>query len=125
MKQFCILLWLVVLILGGCWGKTIVFSGESMNWEGKYSTVINDNDEEGRYTFNYKNGDGDTELKNIEIIINNNGSETIQSEEEHKGSNFRISSSCQGCAVTREYERIKVTIKWDGKYEEKFFLNQK
>jgi hypothetical protein len=31
-------------------------------------------------------------------------------------------SSCSGCAVTREDEPIKVTIKWDGKNEETFYL---
>jgi len=125
MKKLCILLFLMIFILGGCSGKYIVFSGESTNWDGKYSTTINGNDEDGSYTFNYKTGDGNTKLKNIEVIINNSGRETIQSEEEHNGASFKISSSCQGCAVTREDERIKVTIKWDSKYEETFFLDQK
>jgi major membrane immunogen (membrane-anchored lipoprotein) len=125
MKKLCIFLLLIVSILGGCSGKYIVFSGESKNWEGTYSTTINGRNEDGSYTFHYKNGDSNTKLQEIEIIINNSAGETIQREEEHIGASFNISSSCQGCAVTRENERIKVTIKWDGKYEENFFLDQK
>lgn len=126
MKKLCIFLILMIFILGGCSSKYIEFSGGSTNWDGKYSTtIINGNEEDGSYTFFYKKGDGDTILKNTEIIINNGGKETIQKDEEHKGANFIISSSCQGCSVTRENESIKVTIKWDGKYEESFFLEQK
>ena len=125
MKKLCIFL-LMISILGGCSSKYIEFSGESTNWDGTYSTtIINGNEEDGSYTFFYKKGDGNTILMNTEIIINNRESETIQKDEEHQGATFRISSSCQGCSVTRENERIKVTIKWDGKYEESFFLEQK
>jgi len=126
MKKLCIFLFLMISILGGCSSKYIEFSGESTNWDGKYSTtIINGNEEDGSYTFFYKKGDGNTLIKNTEIIINNGGSETIQKDEEHQGATLRISSSCQGCSVTRENERIKVTIKWDGKDEESFFLEQK
>ena len=126
MKKLCIFLFLMISILGGCSSKYIEFSGESTNWDGKYSTtIINGNEEDGSYTLFLKKGDGNTILKNTEIIINNSGSEIIQKDEEHQGATFRISSSCQGCSVTRENERIKVTIKWDGKHEESFFLEQK
>ncbi len=125
MKQLCIFLLLIVSILGGCSGKYLAFSGESKNWEGTYSTTINESTENGTYTLHFKNGDRNTKLKEIEIIINNGGGESILNEEEHIGGSFNISSACQGCAVTRENERIKVTIKWDGQYEEKFYLDQK
>ena len=125
MKKLCIFLVLMISILGGCSGKYMVFSGESKNWEGNYSTTINGNDEDGSYTFNYKNGDGNTKFKNIEVVISQGGSETSKIEEDYKGAIYKIKSSCQGCAVTSEGEKMKVTIKWDSENEETFFLDQK
>ena len=55
MKKLCIFLFLMISILGGCSSEYIKFSGESTNWEGKYSTtIINGNEEDGSYTFFYK-----------------------------------------------------------------------
>ena len=42
--------------------------------------------------------------------------------DEHEGTNITMSTSCRGCAVTQENEKIEVTIKWDGNHEENFFL---
>lgn len=106
--------------MGGCSDKYIVWSGESKNWKGKYAANIEGNDENGTYTFQYKNGDSNTKFKNIEVVINNG--HTSKKEEDYKGAIFKISSHCTGCAVTRKDEIMKVNIKWNGKNEETFFL---
>ena len=116
---------LLINILGGCSSKYMEFSGESENWEGKYSTNIHGNDEDGSYTFFYKNGDANSIFKNIEIKVNTSISETKLFEEEHHGANFTMKSSCQNCAVSQENEKIEVTIKWDSQREETFVLDPK
>ena len=120
MKKLCIFLFVILTILAGC--SSNVFSGESANWDGKYSTTINGNDEEGNYTFVYKNGNDHTKLKNVEIVVSNGVSSSTKTMDEHEGTTITMPTSCQGCAVTQENEKIEVTIKWDGKHEEKFFL---
>lgn len=120
MKKLCIFLFVITTILGGC--SSNIFSGESANWEGKYSTTINGNDEEGNYTFVYKNGNDLTKLKNVEIVVSNGVSGSTKKMDEHEGTTIKLSTSCRGCAVTQENEKIEVTIKWDGKHEESFFL---
>lgn len=124
MKKIVIFL-LLINILGGCSSKYMEFSGESESWEGKYSANLHDNDEDGSYTFFYKNGDGNTILKNIEIKVGTGIKESKLFSEEHQGANFTMKSSCQNCSVTQENEKIEVTIKWDNQHEETFVLDSK
>jgi len=121
LKKLFIFLFVITTILGGC--SSNVFSGESANWDGKYSTTINGNNEEGNYTFVYKNGNELTKLKNVEIVVSNGVSGSTKKMDEHQGTTIKLSTSCRGCAVTQENEKIEVSIKWDGKHEEKFFLD--
>jgi len=120
MKKLCIFLFVIITILAGC--SSNVFSGESANWDGKYSTTINGNDEEGNYTFVYKNGNDHTKLKNVEIVVSNGVNGSTKTMDEHQGTTIKLSTSCRGCAVTQENEKIEVTVKWDGNHEENFFL---
>jgi major membrane immunogen (membrane-anchored lipoprotein) len=120
MKKPFLFVILFVSILVGCGNKHIFLSGESENWKGEYSANIDGNTENGNYLFGYKNGEKDTKFKNLEIIINDG--KTVRKEDNHKGATITIPSSCSGCAVTREDEPIKVTIKWDDKNEETFYL---
>ncbi|QPA30453.1 hypothetical protein [Thermaerobacillus caldiproteolyticus] len=122
MKEPFLFVILLVSILVGCSDKHIFLSGESENWKGEYSANISGNREDGNYLFGYKNGEKDTKFKNLEIVINDGNGETVRKEDIHKGATIRISSSCSGCAVTREDEPIKVTIKWDDKNEETFYV---
>jgi major membrane immunogen (membrane-anchored lipoprotein) len=120
MKKTFLFVILLVSILAGCSDKYIFLSGESKNWRGEYSANIDGNREDGNYLFGYKNGEKDTKFKNLEIVINDG--ETVLKEEMHKGATVSIPTSCSGCAVTREDVPIKVTIKWDGKNKETFYL---
>ena len=113
-------LFLILLVLVGCSNEYILLSGESENWKGEYSANIDGNSEDGNYTFGYKNGENEPEFKNLKIIINDG--ETDRREDNHKGATVRIPSSCSGCSVTKEDVPIKVTIKWDDKNEETFYL---
>jgi major membrane immunogen (membrane-anchored lipoprotein) len=122
MKKTFLFVIILVSILVGCNSKHIFLSGESESWKGEYSAYINGNREDGNYLFGYKNGEKDTKFKNLEIIINVNDGETVLKEDNHEGATVRIPTSCSGCAVTREDEPIKVTIKWDDKNEETFYL---
>nr|WP_263327179.1 hypothetical protein [Neobacillus sp. Marseille-Q6967] len=109
-----------VLFLVGCGIESNRFSGESDNWKGEYATNIDGTSENGVYTFGFKNATNATTFKNLEIAINDG--EIHEREEEHKGATVKIPTSCSGCAVTPENETIKVTIKWNDKNEETFFL---
>jgi major membrane immunogen (membrane-anchored lipoprotein) len=120
MKKPFLFVILLVSILVGCSNKHIFLSGESENWRGEYSANIDGNREDGNYTFGYKNGEKDINFKSLEVIINDG--ETVLKDDNHEGATIRIPSSCSGCAVTREDEPIKVTIKWDDKNEETFYL---
>lgn len=124
MKKTVIFL-LLLFFLVGCSFKYMEFSGESKSWEGKYSANIYGNDEDGNYTFFYKNGDGNTILENIEIIVGTGINESKLYSEEHQGATFTMKSSCQNCSITQENEKIEVTIKWDSQHEESFVLESK
>lgn len=106
--------------LVGCGNEFITFSGESDNWKGKYATNVDGSRENGEYTFSFKDVTNVTAFKNLEIIIND-GKKHLR-EEEHKGATVKIPTSCSGCAVTPKDATIKVTIKWNDKNEETFFL---
>ncbi|MED1792858.1 hypothetical protein P4V54_09255 [Brevibacillus nitrificans] len=121
MKKPFLFVILFISILVGCGNDYIFLSGESENWKGEYSANIDGNKENGNYLFGYKNGNNATEFKNLEIVINDG--ETVQKEDKHKGTTIRISTSCSGCSVTNKDEPIKVTIKWDDKNEDTFYLN--
>ncbi|MDQ0859751.1 lipoprotein [Bacillus sp. V2I10] len=111
---------LLLLILTGCSNKFINLTGESKNWTGKYSANIDGNDEDGSYEFHFKNGDGNTQFQLLEVIINDGS--TTKSEENFKGATINITSNCKGCYVTKKDEKQKVTIIWDDKNEETFYL---
>ncbi|WP_410983438.1 hypothetical protein [Bacillus cereus] len=125
MKKAFLFLLLNILFLVGCSNEYVVFSGESNHWDGKYSVNIDGNEEYGIYTFRYKNSDGNTEFKSLEIVINQSNGRTSRKEEIRKGGRIEITSSCMGCAVINKDEAITVTIKWDNKYEETFTLKSK
>ena len=46
------------------------FFYESKSRKGQYKGHIKDDSEDGVFTFQYKGGDGNTEFKNLEIVIN-------------------------------------------------------
>jgi len=120
MKKIFLIMTLLVSILAGCNDDHVFLSGEGENWKGEYSANTNGNKENGNYVFGYKDGEKDTKFENLEIIINDG--ETVQKAEEHKGATVKIPIACSGCAVTKKDEPIKVTIKWDNKNEETFYL---
>ena len=120
MKKPFLFVFLLVSILVGCGSEYVILSGESDDWKGEYSANIDGNSKNGNYLFSFKNGNNDTEFKNLEIIINDG--ETSQKENNHKGATVRISTSCSGCSVTKKDEPIKVLIKWDDKNEVTFYL---
>ncbi|NRD76926.1 hypothetical protein HPT25_05385 [Bacillus sp. BRMEA1] len=107
----------------GCTDKEIIFSGESKHWEGNYTVHIDGNNENGNYTFHYKNGDGKTKFKTLEVNVDDG--KMIKKEDNIKGATIQTSSSCSGCSVTREDEPIKVKIKWNDSNEETFYLKTK
>lgn len=120
MEKRVLIVIVFVLFLVGCGNESITFSGESDNWKGEYATNIDGTVENGLYTFGFKNATNDTIFKNFEIVINDG--EIHQRVDEHKGATVNIPISCSGCMVTPENGTIKVTIKWNDKNEETFFL---
>jgi major membrane immunogen (membrane-anchored lipoprotein) len=116
------ILFMIILVLSlvGCSSKTIIFSGESGHWKGNYTANIDGTREDGEFIIGYKNATNNTVFKNLVVIINDG--ETIRKEEHHSGATVRIPSSCSGCLVTDKNEPIKVTIKWNNKNEETFYL---
>jgi hypothetical protein len=109
-----------VLLVGCSQYKTIHFLGESAHWKGDYSAKYNDSKDETEYIFSFKNAKKDTVLKDFVVDING---------KEYKGKytkgTFKVSNSCSGgseACQTLENEPIKVTINWDDKYKETFFL---
>ncbi|WP_203287933.1 hypothetical protein [Metabacillus sp. cB07] len=119
-------LFIAVLFLGvlsGCTNQFITFSGESKSWTGKYTATIDGNEEHGSYEFHFKDGNESTQFKLLEINVNNG--RTTKSEENLKGATITLSSNCRGCSVTGKGEKQKVTIKWDDKKEETFYLQEK
>ncbi|WP_027410576.1 hypothetical protein [Anoxybacteroides tepidamans] len=121
MKKLFFFVILLVFALSGCGSEFISFSGESKNWKGEYSANIDGNSENGNYLFSYKHAKKNTEFKNLQIIINDSG-KTVLNEETHKGATIKIPTGCSGCDVTKKGEPIKVTIKWNQKNEETFYL---
>ena len=122
MKKLIFLL--MILTLVGCSNsnESISLKGESDNWKGEYIANINisDNSEEGTYTFVYKDGNSNINFKNLKIDINDG--ETDRNEEDYREEIVQIPRSCSGCSVTNKSIPIKVTIKWDNKKEETFYL---
>lgn len=114
-----------IFFLGSCSISYVTFSSESKSWKGQYKGHIKDDSEDGVFTFQYKSGDGNTEFKNLEIVINEEISTMTQTSENHKGAKIEIKSSCVSCAPLSKDEPIEVVMKWDDKYEEKMVLNLK
>jgi hypothetical protein len=109
-----------VLMVGCSQNKTIHFSGESTHWKGDYSAKYNDSTDETKYILSFKNAKKDTVLK--DFVVDINGKEY---KGEYNKGNFRVSNSCSGgseACPAPENEPIKVTINWDDKYKETFFL---
>ncbi|OIK15573.1 hypothetical protein BIV60_08465 [Bacillus sp. MUM 116] len=124
MKKTPLFMLLLILILAAC-SKQISLSGESKHWEGRYIANIDGNREDGNFIFGYKNANKQTEFKNLNVEIKNGLGKTVKNEEQHKGATKTINRSCSGCAVTDETQTLKVTIKWNEKYEETFDMKKK
>jgi hypothetical protein len=114
-----------IFFLGSCSSSYVTFSGESKNWTGQYKGHIKDDSEDGMFTFHYKGGDGNTEFKNLEVVIHEASSTMTQTSESHKGARIEMKSSCVSCAPLSKDKPIEVVIKWDDKYEEKMVLKRK
>lgn len=120
-----LLFFISIFFLGSCSSSYVTFSGESKKWTGQYKGHIKDDSEDGIFTFQYKDGDGNTEFKNLEIAIYETSSTTTKMLESHKGARIEMKSSCIGCALPSKDEPIQVVIKWDDKHEEKMVLKWK
>ncbi|MBM7553919.1 hypothetical protein [Thalassobacillus pellis] len=107
------------VFIAGCNTEYVNFNGESENWKGQYRAHIDDNSENGVYTFRYKGATENVVLENLKIVIN--GGESVLKETRREGATVKMSSACSGCAVTDTKESIKVEIEWGGK-EEDFLL---
>ncbi|MDM5236283.1 hypothetical protein QUF83_08615 [Bacillus cereus] len=118
-------LFISIFFLGSCSSSYVTFSGESKNWTGQYKGHVKDDSEDGMFTFQYKDGDGNTEFKNLEIATYETSSTMTKALESHKGARVEMKSSCIGCALSSKDEPIQVVIKWDDKYEEKMVLKRK
>ncbi|WP_141557968.1 hypothetical protein [Bacillus cereus] len=114
-----------IFFLGSCSNSYVTFSGESKSWTGQYKGHIKDDSEDGMFTFQYKDGDGNTEFKNLEIATNETFSTMTKTSESHKGAKIEMKSSCVSCAPLSKDEPIEVVIKWNDKYEEKMVLKRK
>jgi major membrane immunogen (membrane-anchored lipoprotein) len=116
------ILFMIILVLSlvGCSNKTIIFSGESVNWKANYTANIDGAREDGEFIIGYKNATNNTTFKNLVVIVNDG--ETIRKEGHHRGATVRIPTSCSGCLVTDKNEPIKVTVKWNSENKETFFL---
>ncbi|WP_157829790.1 hypothetical protein [Bacillus sp. SN10] len=114
-----------IFFLGICSIWYFTFSSESKSWKGQYKGHIKDDSEDGVFTFQYKGGDGNTEFKNLEIVINEELSIMTQTSEVHKGARIEMKSSCVSCVPLSKDEPIETVIKWDDKYEEKMVLKRK
>ena len=110
-------------VLSGYSNQFINLSGESKSWTGKYTATSDGNDEHGSYEFHFKDGNDSTQFKVLDININDG--KTTQSEKNIKSATINLSSNCRGCFVTRKGEKQKVTIKWDDKKKETFYLQEK
>ena len=120
-----IILFISIFFLGSCSISYVTFSSESKSRKGQYKGHIKDDSEDGVFTFQYKGGDGNTEFKNLEIVINEELSTITQTSEVHRGAKVEMKSSCVSCAPISKDEPIEIVIKWDDKYEEKMVLNLK
>lgn len=120
MKRIIIIGILSVFFLVGCSKEYVTYSGEGDQWKGEYVTTIDESSENGEYTFDFKDGTKIITFKKLEIFINDG--ETHLIEDNYKRATVKIPISCSGCSVTSEKSKIKVTIKWNNKNEETFFL---
>ncbi|MDQ6597275.1 hypothetical protein E2K98_07500 [Bacillus salipaludis] len=123
MKKLFVLL--IIFCLAACSNQSVFLSGSSKHWEGQYSANIEGNREDGTFIFGYKNANKNTNFKNLQVIIENSSGKSERKEEDHKGATIRISHACSGCAVIDASEPMKVTIKWNDKNEEIFYLKKK
>ncbi|RLQ94565.1 hypothetical protein D9X91_13575 [Falsibacillus albus] len=95
-------------------------SGESAHWKGEYSAKYNDSKEDTKYFFSFKNAKKDTLFKDFAVDINGK-----EYKGEYNKGTYKVSTSCSGVSGAcrdPENEPIKVSINWDDKYKETFFL---
>lgn len=126
MKKIIMLAIFLLVILNGCGdGERLLFSGESENWHVDYEALIYDETtEETSGSIIYK-GDGPAP-KQISYVIksglNEKSGENIALED---GSTTISSGSCNGCAITREDEKMEVVITWNGQLENLTLKNER
>lgn len=102
----------------------VIFIGESDHWRVQYNVnVQGTNSQSYNYTINYL---GDKPFpEKINYSFEGPAGEDSGDTSFDNNSVLQIGGgSCSGCAVTRENDDIKATIKWDGNSEE-FFLKNK
>ncbi len=119
MRKIYLLISVTLLLLVGCSNETLHFKGESEHWRGKYTANIDGTREDGQYEFHFK--DGVKMKKNLEINVDEPHGSSNRTESESDETVIRMKTSCSGCAVTKNSDVFKVTIKWDGN-EESFEL---
>lgn len=113
---------MVISILASCDGvQSLLFTGQSKHWKGDYTSNVSGNTENGTFTFNYTIGSNPT-FKNLEVDVSGGNSHPILKEDSHTGSTIKMNESGSGIATTEANTVFKVTIKWDNKYKETFYL---
>ncbi len=108
-----------LFLLVGCSNETLHFKGQSEHWKGEYITNVDGTSEDGQFEFVFK--DGKQIKKNLEINVDGPTLGSKRTESESVETVIRMKTSCSGCAVTKDSDVFKVTIKWDGN-EESFEL---
>ena len=108
-------------MLVGCSNDSLHFKGESAHWKGEYTTNVDGTSEDGQFEFVFK--DGKQMKKNLEINVDGRTGGSKRTASESDETVIRMKTSCSGCAVTKDSDVFKVTIKWDGN-EESFNLKK-
>ncbi|MEE6449368.1 hypothetical protein RAH41_02220 [Gottfriedia acidiceleris] len=121
MRKIYFLMLVAMLILVGCSNHTLHFKGESDHWKGNYTTNVDATREDGQFEFVFK--DGKQMKKNLEITVNGSTGVSKRTDGESDETVIKMNTSCSGCAVTKDSDVFKVTIKWNGN-EESFELKK-
>lgn len=126
MKKMIVLA-VLILILSACGNKSARynFSGSSDNWDVFYIVNVSNGDrEEKTGTIKFTGEEEAPETVDYKIETSSGGSEgtgiTLTDGVGKMGNGF-----CDGCAVIREDEAIKVKITWDGQTENLILVNGK
>jgi hypothetical protein len=115
MRKIYLLISVTLLLLVGCSNVTLHFKGESEHWRGKYTANIDGTREDGQFEFRFK--DGVQMKKNLEINVDAPHGGSSQTASESDEPIITMQSICSGCAVTKDSDVFKVTIKWDNNEE--------